>query len=96
MPKCECENRVQLRLAPAWEVLIQPPKVKKNAELERLHPHEFEADSSDTSTMDLRDYLVKKRSAYQITLQCCCEWLIVTLLSECHCSSYTSKLLVFN
>ena len=42
------------------EVRIQPPKVKRTAELENSHPHGFEAGSSDTPTMDLRDYLIKK------------------------------------
>jgi len=45
--------------------------------------------------MDLRDYLTKKWSAHQITPHCCCEQLIIAVLSECHCSSYTNKQSVF-
>jgi len=41
--------------------------------------------------MDLRAYLTKKRSVHQITSQCCCERLIIVVLSECHCSSHGSK-----
>ena len=49
----------------------------------------------DTPVMDLRDYLIKKRSVHQITFQCYCERLIMAVLSQCHCNSHTSKPLVF-
>jgi len=60
------------------------------------HPQRLEAGLFDPSTTDLRDYLTKKRSVYQITPQCCCEWLITAVLSECHCNSHLSKQSVFN
>ena len=60
------------------------------------HPYGFEASSSDTPAMDLRDYLTWKYSAHQITPQCCCERLIMAVLFECYCISHTSKPLVFN
>ena len=46
MPKREHETRVQLRFALACKVRVQPPKAKKNAELESPHSHGFEASSS--------------------------------------------------
>lgn len=33
-------------------------------------------------TTDLRDQLNKKTGAHQITLYCCCEWLITIALLE--------------
>jgi len=45
----------------------------------------------DPPPMDIRDYLTKKRSFHQITPLYCCEWLIIAVLFECHCSLYVSK-----
>ena len=42
--------------------------------------------SSNPPLTDLRDYLTKKMSVHQIAPLCCCERLITTVLSECHCS----------
>jgi len=69
---------------------------KNSTELRSPHPHGIKASSSDTPAMDLMDYLTQKKSIHQIAPQCCCERLISSVLSECHCSSNTSKLLVFN
>ena len=69
---------------------------RSSTELGSPHPHAFEASSLDTPATHLRDYLTQKRNVYQITPQCCCERLITTVLSECHCSFHTSKSSVFN
>ena len=45
-----------------------------------------EASLFDPSSMDLRDYLTKKRSAHQVTSSCCCQRLI-SMLAECRCGS---------
>jgi len=68
----------------------------RHIELKSPHPHGFKADSSDPPTADLRDYLTRKSSVHQVTSQCCCEWLIMIVLSECHCSSHASRPSVFN
>jgi len=69
------------------------PRIMLNLE---VLPHGFKASSSSSPATDLRDYLTKKWSVHQITLQCCCKRLITTILSEYHSSLHTSKLLVFN
>ena len=66
------------------------------SDIGRSHSHEARVSSSIAPTADLRDYLTRKKSIHQITPQCCYKWLITAVLSEHHCSSYTSKLSVFN
>jgi len=70
LPKCEVQTRVSSQ---ARKVLVQFGKSLKHIELKSPHPKRFEASPLDTPTMDLRDYLTKKKSVHQITLQCCCE-----------------------
>jgi len=41
--------------------------------------------------MDLRDYLIRKRSIHQIAPRCHCEQLISTILSDCHCGFQINK-----
>ena len=60
------------------------------------HPRGFEASLSDTPVIDLKDYLIKKRSIHQITSQCSCKWLIMAVLSKCHYNSHMNKSSVFN
>jgi len=71
-------------------------RLKIELNQEALTPMDFAASSLDTPTTNPRDYLTKKYSAYQITLQCCYKWFIMVVLSECHCSSHMSKSSVFN
>ena len=78
------------------KVNIRSPTANVRRELKSPHPHRLEASLFDSPPTDLRDYLTKKRSVYQITPQCCCERLITTVLSECHYSSHVSKQSVFN
>ena len=63
------------------EICGQPQVAKNNAEQGNPHPHGFEVSSSDTPVTDLGDYLTRKWSVHQIAPQCCCERLIMTVLS---------------
>jgi len=53
-------------------------------------PRQSTANLFDPPPTDLRDYLTWKRNASLITLSCCYERLI-TMLSECRCSSRASR-----
>jgi len=64
-------------------------------ELKSPHPQILEASLFDPSLTDLKDYLIKKRSVHQITPLCCCERLITTMLSECHCNQSVFKRLSY-
>ena len=75
---------------------IHSPTAKVITEPRSPHPQRFEADLFDPPATDLRDYLTKKMSVHQITPQCCCERLVIMVLSECLCSSHASKQSVFN
>jgi len=62
-----------------------------------LNSRESRVCSSATHLTDLRDYLTRKRSIHhQITSQCCCKRLIMTVLSNCHYGSQMIKSLVFH
>ena len=58
-------------------------------------PRQSEANLFDPPPTDLRDYLMKKRSAVLITPSFCCEQLITVMFSECRCSSCASKQSIF-
>jgi len=68
------------------KVNIHSLTARVRREMKSPHPQRLEAGLFDPPLMDLRDYLTKKRSAHQITPLCCCERLITTILSECHCN----------
>ena len=61
--------------------------IEVRAEMGSPHPQKFEVGLFGPPPTDLRDYLTKKRNVHQITPQCCCEWLMTAVISECHCSS---------
>jgi len=77
---------------PSWflislkhEARVQPQVAKNSAELGSPYPYGFKASSLDNPAMNLRDYLIRKRSVHQITLLCHCEQLFSAVLSDCHC-----------
>jgi len=84
----QCEVRILLQTLQKHEVKthIQSQMARIKVDPKSPHPLWFEASPLDIPIMDLRDYLTKKKSS-----QCCCEWLIITVLFECHCNSHTSK-----
>ena len=71
------ENRVR---STERELLISEPCVSdlryKDSFQKLKSPRIPEVVLFDPPPMDLRDYLTKKRSAHQIALSCCYEWLI--------------------
>jgi len=48
------------------EVRVQTGMSLRHTEPKSPHHHGFEASSSDVLVMDLRDYLIRKRSVHQI------------------------------
>ena len=76
------------------EVRIQHPKAKRSADGKPLPP--WVRGCLRYPYNGSKGLLNKERSVHQITPQCCCERLIKTVLSKCHCSSHTSKPSVFN
>jgi len=92
LPKRKAQTRV---LSQKCKVRVQCGMSLKHTKVKNPHPKGFKASPLDTPTTDLRDYS-KKRSVHQIIPQCYCEWLIMAVLSECHCNSHTSKPLIFN
>jgi len=70
LPKCEAQTRVSSQKC---KIHVQSGMSLKHTKLKSPHPEGFEASPLDTRATDLRDYLTKKRSIHQITLQCCCE-----------------------
>ena len=83
LPKPRCKNCVH-------EPRVSEPCVPAVRSRDASHPRQCEANLFDPPPMDLRDYLTRKRSANRITPSCCCERLI-TMLSECRCSSGASQ-----
>ena len=92
------EVRVLQQILPKREVKtrIQTQMARIKADPKSPHPQGFEANPLDTPATDLRDYVIKKNSVHQITLLCCCEWLIMAVLFKCHYNYHTIKLSVFN
>ena len=80
------------------ELRISEPCVSALRSKDNSHklksPRQSEANLFDPPPTDLRDYLTKKRSASLITPSCCCKRLI-TMLSECRCSSRASRQSIF-
>ena len=88
---CACSTQHDLRIS---EPCVSDSRLKGGPQ-KLKSPRQTEANLFDSPPMDLRDYLTKKRSANRITLSCCCERLITSMLSECRCSSHASKQSVF-
>jgi len=98
----ECELRISEPCASEMSVSelrhkvnIRSPTARDRRELKSPRPQRIEASLFDPLPTDLRDYLTKKMSVHQITPLCCCERLITTMLSECHCNQSVFKRLSY-